>query len=314
MTGLFRGLGLGRRSPSGPPPPPAAGLRRRWGLITFAPTPRILLRVKHHMPRLHLLRVQVAREFYDRHVTPRTDWVRWAESHVVEAMAHDYDVVVGLTDGPSDIGPELADRAIRLLTRLHETPYRRRLAGVVLDLEWENERYVHGGAMGYVRGVAPAIRRIRAAFPALPILGPGGTHSDDRSLPRVLDELDRLDAPFDAVTFHAYSDHGWDEYDRRLERLRRVFASHGYDRAHATEVGVTGQVRWGDDLADGDALERHRIRFGQLKHRIDTSPWIEWAFIYQVTEPPAPAGEDHGWGFGMFDHDWRPKPATELFQ
>lgn len=302
---------------------------KRWGLITFAPDEAQLNRIKTHLPKINTLRMQLGYDFWQRNTDMTVPYIEWACECVCRALRREFDVVIAMQDTHVDIRrPGLGnwykdvlnavDIKMRQWRRYEKNRQRSGAHGqviaVCLDAEWENSKYVSGGHQAYVDAVIPIFTTLRDAWPKVPIMGPGGTHSDDKTLRQVLAKLKLAGHRFDIVSFHAYSDKGWKFYDKRLRDLRMVLLAFQYPFVAVTECGVTGQEKWGDSLRDGSTEDRHYARFAEMKGRIDRTSWITWAFVYQITEEPAPAGEEHGWGFGLFDSDWKPKRSVKYFQ
>jgi len=303
---------------------------RRWALITFGGDPRVRALVRDYMPLLTALRVQVAPSFYGQATAFSVDrYVDWAVRCVDDAIHDGFDVLPSLNDNAADMHrPDYPELAVRFCEGMAQRQVERdefargRVVGLCLDAEWENDKYA-SGPEGYVRSAAAVTRAVRDSEHPLPIVGPGGTHSDDKSLGDVLRGLAAADASPDHASFHAYSDKGsGDWYDDRLRELRDTFRSHGHDVASITECGVTGEEDWGDSDDDGTPLERQARRMAWMKQRLESEDWLGWKVLYQVTEGQAPAGEEHGFGFGLFKpgsgtnspEHWTPSLATRYWR
>ncbi len=320
----------------------------RYGLISFAPNAPKLDRFAEHLPLLKTLRVEVGHHFWQTHERSGISYEDWAVASITLAMTRGYDVYIQLIGHADDLSPEHAERIVEVVSRVLDyritkkvgkrrrgVPRRTReveppgkLLGVTFDAEWTHGPYVVGGAAGYVAGVAPLIRALRSAHPDLPIGAPGGTHSDDDTLQRVLSELAAAGAKPSFGTVHVYFDKGWSEADARMAWLRRVFDDYGLADVAITETGVTGQEskaggflgigsggRVYNDGLRGSADDNFHARFARMKSRYDVDDRWAAAMLYQETEEAEDLGrEEHGHGFGIFRNDWSPKSVVEFFR
>ena len=278
----------------------------RYSLITFAPEYGHLNRLERHMPLMRSLRVQASLSFHAQHHVANgypADPVEWAVAVIQRAKRAGYRVYWGPFDGAADFGLPVAEYVRNVLALCN-------VAGVVLDAEWSDPQFAVGGWRGYVDFVQPLITECRRAV--APAIGPGPTHSDpDEELECIL-----AAARFDAGSFHLYFDKGWPEAIARANRMRDVFARHGYDPdlLMVTETGVTGQCSkspwfvigptvYGDGLISGTADERLAQRYGHMKALYDTGAlaWVDEAMLYQYGEDGT--AEAHGSGFGHFRSD-----------
>ncbi len=290
----------------------------RWGLMLFGAEQSQLDRVKAHMPLIKQLTLNVSRDFYWSEAAQRADssgYVGWATGEIHRAMRAGFDVLALLTGGAGDLDETLVQRAtdIARVLKKNEVPVAAgRLSGFCFDLEWENSSFSHNGWKGYVDSVANALIELESQYPEVNRFGPGGTHSDDATLPDLLTRLEQLGAFFTHVTYHAYSDKGWAKWEKRAKALKRLFSDFGYDTVSITECGVTGEDRWGDSRR-GVSEELFHVRWANdLKPRLDDMPHVLLRQIYQITE--AGDVEEHGQDFGMFFETMAPKSATRLWQ
>lgn len=289
---------------------------KRWGLMIFGADPKQLTAVKRDMPLIGQLTLNVSRDEYVRHFSHEApEYEEWAVQCLLRAMKAGFDVLALVTGSKHDLDDTLAPRVSRILTRLqHQLISKKsgRLIGVCFDLEWENDNFSYNGWRGYVDNVSNALRVMQEQFPEIRRFGPGGTHSDDKTLPDLLDRLAELGVCFTDITFHAYMDKGWDKFTKRINKLRSFFKSRGFATCNITEVGVTGEKNWSRDGLVGDPLENHYKRFGRMKKALDSWDDIELMQIYQIGE--SGVAEDHGQDFGMYTEDGVAKPSTEYFQ
>ena len=307
----------------------------RWGLIMFGGDGTVRERIAQAVPGLHgLLRIQTAPSYWGMQFGD-PDYVRLAVNAIDGAIHEGSDVLLSFHDGAADLHhPDHAGAIVTICEALaarqvehaaHDKPAPSgKVLGLVLDAEWENSVYADSRE-AYVQSVVAITRAIRSSAFPLPIFGPGGTHSDDHSLARVLEDLERADARPDHACFHAYSDKGagsW--YDNRLEDLRRIFDAHGFDTACCTECGVTGEKDWGDRDDGGTSDERHHRRTRWLINRLNRETWITLKLYFQVTQARGGNRDEHSstadWGL-LKPHatsdrplDWIAKPSVQEFR
>lgn len=288
----------------------------RYGVMIFGADQSHLDKVRAHMPLIGQVTCNVSRDFYRKErLGPDSGYVDWAVECVLRALTSRFDVLVLLTGGTSDLDETLVSRTHEIARRLEAAQVPRnagRIVGFCYDLEWENENFSARGWKGYVDSVANALIVLQKDFPHIYRFGPGGTHSDDRTLPDLLTRLEQLGAKFTHATYHAYSDKGWGKWDKRAANLKRLFRDFGYEYVSITECGVTGEDRWGDNRrGDPEVLTYERWAY-DLKPRLDSMPHILLRQIYQYTE--GGDVEEHGQDFGMFKQDGTPKTVTDLWK
>lgn len=289
----------------------------RYGVMIFGAPQSHLDKIRAHMPLVTQVTCNVSRDYYIYAVTTGTHegYEAWAVESILRAMRAGFDVLALLTGGNTDLvaaneSEELVTRSLTIARTLkkNEVPLNAgKLIGFCFDLEWENNNFSHNGWRGYVDSVANALIELASQYPEIRRFGPGGTHSDDKTLPDLLTRLEQLGAFFTDITYHAYSDKGWKKWEKRAKALKRLFSEFGYDTLNITECGVTGEERWGDSYR-GESDDLHYKRWGDLKGRLDAMPHIGLRQIYQITE--AGTVEDHGQDFGMFHNDMTPKEST----
>jgi len=189
------------------------------------------------------------------------------------------------------------------------------------DGEWENPVFVgSGGWTAWHQGMTPAMQAMKAIHPSVPLIGPGGTHSDDHTLIDLLAAIEQNGVRPDIFSAHVYFDKGWEEARDRVVWLQEVSRRFGYERFAVTESGVTGQRSKNPfiggkiykDGLKGTTAENFDQRLLWMKAFWDNFDGIDWVDYYQITE--AGVVEDHGIGFGLFEADWTPKPGTRLWQ
>jgi hypothetical protein len=272
--------------------------------------------VKETLPEITELTLNVSRTEYDDHHTYSSEsYTAWAANSIMRAMESGFDVLALVTGSNRDLTDDLRNNVDFICDLLKSTEIpdtAGKLIGLCFDLEWENDNFSHNGWRGYTTYVGPVLHMMEVLYPSVRRFGPGGTHSDDKTLPDLLDKLREDGVSFTHITFHAYSDKGWKKYTKRIKKLIKFFKSQGYDTVHITECGVTGQDCWGDRRR-GQPNALHYTRLEEVKEYLDSFLEIHLKQIYQITEPPAPEGEEHGWGFGMFASDMTPKLSVRHF-
>lgn len=281
-----------------------------WGLITFAPIPDHLRRLRDFVPGFQRLRIQASRSFA-AHMHEPPEPVSFAVATLTGAMEAGYDVLWGPLDNPSDFqgAHRYVAQVLDLLERIPAGDGE--LLGVIFDAETRDDRYApQPGVESYVHYLAPAITEVNAR--GIPTYGPGSTHSDHDDWFRILEALPPEAMPA-VPSIHAYPDIGWKKLERRNQEIAHALEDIGYSRGAITETGVHGKYAARLDgfkcrKPDPSRAKQHR-RAAELKSRLRGDPFWTELFYYQVLDPP----EDRA-GFGLLDTHWNPKPVADLWR